>query len=218
MISDTVQDVAQAAHDVGLAAWLGGAMFGKFAHNPSLRLIASHSERGKVSNAAWNGYNVVNAIGLGSAAVAYFAARQTELSGDNLSDREQSLATGMDVLMATSVVTGIANGVLGASLARQAPEGAVPVETGTVPAVETPPRAARIQRAIGFFGTLNIVSGVLLVAANALFRRHAFSRPATGRALTRGSSRRDGPSSLAVGAVVGGLAAAGNALSRRVGS
>ena len=218
MVNDSVQDVAQVAHDVGLAAWLGGAMFGKFAHNPSLRLIPSHTQRGQVANAAWNGYNAVNALGLGSAAVAYLAARRTELAPDNLSDREQSLATGMDVLMAASVVTGIANGVLGASLARQAPEGAVPVETGTVPAAETPPRAARIQRAIGLFGTLNIISGVLLVAGNALFRRHAFSRPTARRALARNSDRNAGPSSIAVGTLVGGLAAAGNELRRRAGS
>ncbi len=218
MVNESVQDVAQVAHDVGLAAWLGGAMFGKFAHNPSLRLISSHSQRGQVANAAWNGYNAVNALGLGSAAVAYFAARKTELSGRNLSDREQSLATGMDVLMATSVATGIANGLLGASLARQAPDGAVPVETGTVPAVETPPRAARIQRAIGVFGTLNIVSGMLLVAGNALFRRHAFSRPASRRALARGSDRGNGPNSVVVGAIVGALAGAGDELRRRAGS
>ena len=218
MVNETVQDVAQVAHDVGLAAWLGGAMFGKFAHNPSLRLISSHTQRGQVANAAWNGYNAVNALSLGSAAVAYFAARKTELSKSNLSDRELSLATGMDVLMATSVATGIANGVLGAALARQAPDGAVPVETGTVPAIETPPRAARIQRAIGFFGTLNILSGVALVAGNALFRRHAFSRPAARRALTRGSDRGNGPSSVVVGAIAGVIAAAGNELRRRTDS
>ena len=215
MVNESVQDVAQVAHDVGLAAWLGGAMFGKFAHNPSLRLITSHTQRGQVANAAWNGYNAVNALGLGSAAVAYLAARRTELSNRNLSDREQSLATGMDVLMGASVLTGIANGVLGASLARQAPDGAVPVETGTAPTAETPPRAARIQRAIGFFGTLNIISGVLLVAGNALFRRHAFSRPAARRALTRTSDRRSGPNSLAVGGIVGALAGAGNEVLRR---
>ena len=71
MVSDTVQHVAQLAHDVGLAAWLGGAMFGKFAQNPSLRLISSPAERGQVANAAWNGDNLVNAAGLGSAAAAY---------------------------------------------------------------------------------------------------------------------------------------------------
>jgi hypothetical protein len=215
MVSDTVQDVAQATHDVGLAAWLGGAMFGKFAHNPSVALISSPPERGKVSNAAWNGYNAVNALGLGSAAAAYTAARLTELQPGNLTAREKPLATGMDVLMGGAVITGIANGALGAMLARQAPDGAVPMETGTKPAPETPPKAARLQRAIGVLGTLNIGTGVLLVAANAVFRRGAFSRPATRRALTR-SSGRGGPSSVVVGTVAGALAGAGNELRRRL--
>ena len=52
-VSDTLANTTRAAHDVGLAAWLGGAMFGKLAHNPSLRKIASHTERGSVSNDAW---------------------------------------------------------------------------------------------------------------------------------------------------------------------
>ncbi len=215
MISDTVQDVAQVAHDVGLAAWLGGAMFGKFAHNPSLRLISSPAERGKVANAAWNGYNLVNALSLGSAAAAYGAARMTELAPGNLTDREQVLVTGMDVLMGTAVVSGIGNFVLGAALARQAPEGAVPVETGTVPSAATPPRAARIQRAIGVLSIVNIGSGVLLVADNAVFRRGAFSRPATRRALTRGSRDRGPLSSLVAGVATGALVGLGNELRRR---
>ena len=214
MVNGAVQDAAQVAHDVGLAAWLGGAMFGKVAHNPSLRAISSHEERGKVANAAWNGYNRVNTLGLGSASAAYLAARMTELQPKRLSDRERTLVTGMDVLMGTAAVTGIANGVLGAALARQAPEGAVPIETGTEPAPETPPRAARIQRAIGVLGTLNVVAGVLLVAENALFRRGAFSRPPARRALLR-RTRSSGPRSLLLGTVVGALTAGGNELRRR---
>lgn len=218
MVSDTVQDVGQAAHDVGMAAWLGGAMFGKLAHNPSLRQIASHTERGKVANAAWNGYNVVNAAGLGSAALTYAAARFTELRSSNLSDREETLATVMDVLMGASVVTGVVNGVLGAALARQAPEGAVPLETGVVPAEETPRDAARIARSLDVMGTLNILAGVGLVAANALFRRGAFSRPAARRALLGGgASGRSGPNSLIVGVASGALAGGVNELRRRVG-
>jgi hypothetical protein len=216
MVSDTVQDAAQVAHDVGLAAWLGGAMFGKFAHNPSLRAIRSPVERGQVANAAWNAYNPVNAAGLGSAAAVYVAARLTELRPSNLTGREQTLVTGMDVLMGTAVVTGIANAVLGAAFARQAPSGGVPIESGTKPAAVTKPRAARLQRAIGVLGTVNIATGVLLVADNALFRRGAFSRPAARRTLTR-SSDGGGLESLLVGAAAGVLAGAGNEARRRVG-
>jgi hypothetical protein len=77
-VSDTLANTTRVAHDVGLAAWLGGAMFGKFAHNPSLTRISNHRERGSVANAAWNGYNAVNAAGLGAAALGWGAARLTE--------------------------------------------------------------------------------------------------------------------------------------------
>jgi hypothetical protein len=77
--------VTRAAHDVGLAAWLGGVIFGKFAHNPSLEKISNHAERGSVSNAAWNGYNPINAAGLGAAALGWGAARLTETKSVRLS-------------------------------------------------------------------------------------------------------------------------------------
>ncbi len=182
---DAVANTARAAHDVGLAAWLGGSMFGKFAHNPSLRRIESHTERGKVTNAAWNGYNAINAAGLGAASIGWLAARFTEARPGKLSDRERTLSTAKDALMGVAVVSGVATGILGAQLARQAPEGAVPVDTGTVPAPETPKGAARIQRAIGALANVNIVSGAGLVAVNGVLAQTDHSRPPLRRALLR---------------------------------
>ena len=83
-VNDTLANTTRAAHDVGLAAWLGGAMYGKLAMNPSLDKIASHTERGSVANAAWNGYNPINTLGLGAAALGWGAARLTETHSDNL--------------------------------------------------------------------------------------------------------------------------------------
>jgi hypothetical protein len=221
MVNETVQDVARAAHDVGLAAWLGGAMFGKFAHNPSLRLISSREERGKVANAAWNGYNLVNALSLGTVTATHVAARLTEVRPSKTSPSEGAFATAMDVLTGAAAVTGIANFALGAALARQAPEGAVPVETGTVPAPETPPRAARIQRALGVLGTANIAVGVGLAAVQAVSDRQAYSRANVGRsALGRSvvSGRGGGGSplgSVAIGALTGAAAGLSNEVRRR---
>jgi hypothetical protein len=188
MITDTLANTTRAAHDIGLAAWLGGAMFGKFALNPSLEKISSRPERGSVSNAAWNFYNPVNAAGLGAAALGWGAARLTEAKPANLSGPEMALSRAKDGLMAAAVLTGIANGVQGARLARQAPDGAVPVETGTEPSTETPAKAARIQRSLGMLGTLNIASGVALVAVNAILAQTNHSHPAGRRALRRSSS------------------------------
>jgi hypothetical protein len=207
-VNDSLANSTRAAHDVGLAAWLGGAMFGKFAHNPSLTKIASHTERGSVSNAAWNGYNAINAAGLGAAALGWAAARFTEAKPTNLSATERSLSTAKDGLMAAAVLTGVASGVQGARLAKQAPNGAVPVETGTTPAPETPEKAARIQRSLGFLGTANIVSGVALVAVNAVLAQINHSHPAAKRTLLRTSSPGRSSSPLWVSSAIATAAAA----------
>jgi len=214
-VSDTLANTTRAAHDVGLAAWLGGAMFGKFAHNPSLIKISSHAERGSVANAAWNGYNVINAAGLGAAALGWGAARLTEADPANLSGREKALSTAKDGLMAAAVLTGIANGVQGARLAKQARDGAVPVETGTEAAAETPPKAAAIQRSLGVLGNLSIASGVALVAVNAVLAQTGHSRPAKRRALTRSSSPAGPASPLWIGSAVATVAAAADQARRR---
>jgi len=215
MVSDTLANTARAAHDVGLAAWLGGSMFGKFAHNPSLEKIASHTERGSVSIAAWNGYNLINTIGLGAAAVGWGAARFTETRPDKLSGRERSLAKAKDGLMGAALLTGLASAVQGARLAKQAPDGAVPVETGVKPAPETPAKAAKIQRTLGLLGNLNIGAGVGLVAVNAILAQTGHTRPPAGRALLRDSLPVSGPSPLWIGSAGTTLAAAADQLRRR---
>ena len=208
IVSDTVANTTRVAHDVGLAAWLGGAMFGKFAHNPSLRRISDHSERGSVANAAWNGYNVINAASLGAAALGWGAARLTEANPANLTGREKALSTAKDGLMVTAVLTGIVNGVQGARLAKQAPDGAVPVETGTKPAADTPAKAAKIQRSLETVGNVNILAGVALVAVNAVLAQTDHSRPSKRRALTRSSSPNGSASPLWIGSAVATAAAA----------
>jgi hypothetical protein len=189
MVSDTVQDVNQVVHNVGMAAWVGGNMFGRFAHNPSLRRISSHPERGAVANAAWNGYNAINGASLAAVGAGHVAGRLTELRGSNLSAREKPLVRAMDVFTATGVLTGLVTGIQGMRLARQAPGGAVPVETGARPAPETPEGARRIQRSINVLGAVNLLSGVGLVASTGLFWRSAVSRPPLRRGLLRRARR-----------------------------
>ena len=192
MVSDTLAYVTRAAHDLGLATWFGGSMFGKFAHNPSVKAVSDHRERGKVVNAAWNGYNVLNGVGLGAAAVGWAGARFTEANPIRMSGTENALSFAKDGLMAAAVVTGIANGVQGARLARQGPDGAVPVESGTQPAPETPPEAARIQKSLEVLGNLNIGVGAALIAVNAVLSQVNYSRPTARRALLRRSNPSGG--------------------------
>ncbi len=189
MVSDTVQDVNQVLHNLGMAAWVGGALFGRVALNPSLARISSHAERGAVANAAWNAYNVVNATSLVAVGMGHIGGRLTELRSSNLSNREKPFVRAMDAFTTAGVITGAMSAVQGARLARQAAAGAVPVETGTKPAPETPVQAARIQRSLDVLGLLNIASGLGLVAAAGLYWRSAASRPPLSRALRRRASR-----------------------------
>ena len=186
MVNDTLANTTRAAHDVGLAAWLGGAMFGKFAHNPSLEKIASHSERGSVSNAAWNGYNAVNAAGLGAAALGWGAARLTEANPSNLTGTERSL----------SPRQGRPDGRGGAHGRRQRRAGRAPRQAGPrrrragahghqARGPNTAAKAARIQRSLGILGNLNIAAGVALVAVNGILAQINHSHPAKKRAFLR---------------------------------
>jgi hypothetical protein len=216
-VPEPLANATRAVHDVGLAAWLGGAMYGKLALNPALERISSHSERGSVANSAWNSYNPINAAGLGAAAVGWGAARLTETNPAMLSGPEKTLSTAKDALMATAVVTGVASGVQGARLAKQAPEGAVPVDTGTKPAPETPAKAATIQRTLGFLGNVNIAAGVALVAVNAVLAQLNHSRPAKRRALTRSSPSSNGSASpLWISSALATVAAAADQVRRQV--
>lgn len=209
-VNDTLANSTRAAHDVGLAAWLGGSMFGKFALNPSLGKIASHTERGSVANAAWHGYNPINTVGLGVAAASWGAARLTETSPSNLSGSEQKLAQAKDGLMGAAVLTGVASGIQGIRLAKQAPDGAVAMETGTVPAPETPKKAATIQRSMGILSNANIAVGIALVAVNGVLAQINHSHPSKQRALTSSSSADGGgvsPGWIAAAVATGAAAA-----------
>jgi hypothetical protein len=188
MVNDTLAQSARAAHDWGLASWLGGSMYGQFALNPAVAKIEDRRERGKVVNAAWNAYNIINAVSLGSVAIGWFGSRLTETRPDRLTPEESKLALAKDGFTLAALATGIASAVEGARLADQAPEGAVPIERGTKPAGDTPPTAAKTQRALAGLGLVNIASGVGIVITNALLAQRNHSRPPLRRSLFRRSS------------------------------
>ena len=70
-----LSQVGRAAHDVGLAGLLGGNLYGRLALHPSVTAISDPLERGKVVNAAWRRYGVVNALSLAAVTVGWLGAR-----------------------------------------------------------------------------------------------------------------------------------------------
>jgi len=180
-----IQNVGRIAHDVGLATWFGGQVFGKFALNPVVGLIEDEAERGKVVNSGWFTFNPIGAAGLALGGAVHVAARLTEVADRNLRPQERVLARGQDVMLAASAVLTAATGVQGARLAKQAPQGAVPIESGVHPSPRTPPQAAALQRSIDALGNGTLLAGAGLLVFNALLDRVAFTAPPARRALSR---------------------------------
>jgi hypothetical protein len=180
-----IQNAGRIAHDIGLATWFGGQVFGKFALNPVVAVIDDEATRGKVVNGGWFTFNPIGLAGLAVGGAVHVAARRTEVADRNLRPLERTLARGQDVLLATSALLTVATGVQGARLAKQAPNGAVPIATGTKPSPDTPPKAASLQRSIAALGNGNLLAGTGLLVFNALLDRVAFTDPPKRRLLSK---------------------------------
>jgi hypothetical protein len=158
----TLSTAAWVAHNLGLAACFGGLLFGKVALNPSLSAIESEAERGKVLNTTWNRYNAINVASFATAAATWFPGR-LGLSGKEIDQQTRNLVLAKDILFGVGALSGLASVIQGRALTDQAPDGAVPIESGTTPASETPEKAASLLRSVNQLGNLNIlVTGAIL--------------------------------------------------------
>ena len=182
---EQLQNAGRIAHDIGLATWFGGQVFGKYALNPVVAVIDDEATRGKVVNTGWFSFNPIGAAGLALGTAVHIGARRTEVADRNLRPVERTIARAQDVLLATSVLLTIGTGIQGGRLAKQAPEGAVPMATGRKPSDRTPPKAAALQRSVNALGSGSILSGAGLLAMNALLDRVAFTDPPKRRFLSR---------------------------------
>jgi hypothetical protein len=150
---------ARLAQDAGVAALLGGNLFGRLAMHPAVEAVSSEAERGQVVNAAWRRYGNVNSLALAGVVGGWAAER----------GRDPSPAK--DLAVAAVVVTGVASAIAGVRFGRSAPGGAVPLQSGSEPSAGTPPGAARTKRALNTLGEASALCEVGLLAVNAANRR-----------------------------------------------
>lgn len=174
---------ARAAHDLGLAGLLGGNLFGRLALHPAVTAISDKRERGQVVNAAWRRYGTVNSLSLAAVTAGWAGARLGEASDARLSQGERRLARAKDGLVALVFATGAASAIEGVRFARQAPEGAVPLEDGSHPAPEASGAAARAKRRLNALGALAAAGELALVAVDSVLAEHEYRRPPVRRLL-----------------------------------
>jgi hypothetical protein len=143
----------------GLGINLGGTLFGLVALNPTVSRISDRRERGRVLNESWMRFQTVGILAMTTTVAMWRLGSLKEAE----SDLDATLAGLKNVLLGGALVTSVASAIVGMRIARQAPEGDTPVESGTEPAPETPGEAARSQRLSAFLGTATValVAGVL---------------------------------------------------------
>lgn len=157
-----LSSAAWVVHNVGLGASFGGNFFGKVASNPKLGELSSAAERGRLLNTVWNRYNVVNVASFAAAAATWFPGR-LGLSGKEVDETTRNLVLAKDLLFGAGTLIGGTTIVQGLKLSKEAPDGAVPISTGTTPSAETSEKAATLLRSVNVLGNLNIaVTGGIL--------------------------------------------------------
>jgi hypothetical protein len=165
MAAPALTTSAYVLHNLGLASAFGGSLFGKVALNPSTKLISDKTERAKVSNAAWNGYNVLNAIAIGTTAATWFFGR-TLVSGRSISKDARKLVLAKDVLMGATLATGLVNIIAGAVLGKKTAKDNLAMESGAQPTADAPASAKTAAALVNTFGVVNLacMAGVIGVS------------------------------------------------------
>jgi hypothetical protein len=178
-----LSQVGRAAHDIGLAGLLGGNLFGRLALHPSVTEISDKGERGKLVNAAWRRYGIINSASLLAVVGGWLGARANEAAPGRLSGAERRLAVAKDALVGVVAVMGVATAAEGVRFSRQAPGGAVPLADGDHTAPEASAEQRRTKARLNALGLASIAADVALVGVNAALAQQGFRRPPRRRVL-----------------------------------
>ena len=160
---DPVSAARNVASELGMAALLGGNLFGRVALHPAVEGVCTPEDRGRVVNSAWRRYGTVNSLSLVAIVASWVTARPHE--------RDDDLKRAKDVAVGAVTATGVASAIAGVRFGRAAPGGAVPLETGDAPASSASPSQRRQKRLLNVLGAANLASDLALVAIDGAFRR-----------------------------------------------
>jgi hypothetical protein len=152
-----LSSAAWIAHDVGLAAAIGGTMFGREALQPALHEISDRKERDQVSDTAWRRFSWINLAGHAVVAATWFFGRSL-LSGRSVSPTARRLTVAKDVLVVASLATGLASIILGRVLGSRVTErrgsGEEAGESGAEPGTQ------KLRNVVSVLGMANLAANV----------------------------------------------------------
>ena len=133
-------------HDVGLAAWFGGAWMGAVGLNGATVEVDDHTQRTRVANAGWFRWApIAGAALLAHVASAYALGRLLPAPAG----RSRTAAGIRGFRTAMTLAAMVSTAETGISGGRVVRGGDVPVATAVTPIAATPPAVAAAQRRLG---------------------------------------------------------------------
>jgi hypothetical protein len=183
--NDAVSAAGRAAHEMGVAAILGGNLFGRLAMHPAMARISDAGQRGEVVNASWRRYGLINGLSLAAVVAGWVGARAGETRARFLREDERNLARAKDIAVGTVTLTGAALAIEGVRFSKMEPQGAVPLSDGETAAPEATDAEARAKRRLNALGAVNLVAAAALQAINSSLAQKNFRRPPARRLFAR---------------------------------
>ncbi len=144
-MSSTRNTVIRSMHDVGLAAWFGGALMGAVGVNGATRSVAGQQNDLAVAASGWARWAPVAAAAVGVhviGGVGLVLANRGRIAGQSGVGANTVVKT---VVTGAAIASTVYSAIPGAHLAAAA-EADVPVEAATVPGPHTSDKVARSQQ------------------------------------------------------------------------
>ena len=130
-------------HDIGLAAWFGGTLANAVALNPAAGASGGPSSSGRVANVGWDRWTPVNGAAIGLHLVGAIGQVGGNTGRMTAQQGVATMAVAKTALTAAALGVTAYSRVLGKKVSKNTD---VPVESGTQPAVQTPPEVAKAQQ------------------------------------------------------------------------
>ena len=164
--------LARSLHDIGLATWFGGSLFGAVGLNGASSEVADPTDRARVANSGWGRWTPVNAAAIGAhllGATQLTRANKGRLVGQQGVGSTSALKAGVTAaaLGATAYSRVLGQKVMEAE-AKEAQSSfgsdGLPVADATTPTAQTPEDAAKAQKQLKILQwAIPALTGALLV-------------------------------------------------------
>jgi hypothetical protein len=130
-------------HDVGLAAWFGGAWMGAVGLNGATIEVDDHTQRTRVANAGWFRWAPIAGAALLGHVLSAYALGRLLPAPPGRGEGSVGVRRFRTAVTLAAVVSTAETGISGQRVVRG---GDVPVATATSPIAATPPEVAAAQR------------------------------------------------------------------------